>query len=30
LLPRVPMNIRRCAHGVRGQAKLSMMISAEL
>jgi hypothetical protein len=30
LLPRVPMNIRRCAHGVRGRAKLSMMISAEL
>jgi hypothetical protein len=30
LLPRVPMNTRRRAHGVRGPAKPSMIISAEL
>jgi hypothetical protein len=30
LLPRVPMNTRRCAHGVRGRAKPSMIISAEV
>jgi hypothetical protein len=30
LLSRVPMNTRRCAHGVRGRAKPSMIISAEL
>jgi hypothetical protein len=30
LLSRVPMNTRRCAHGVRGRAKPSMIIYAEL
>jgi hypothetical protein len=30
LLPRVPMNTRRCAHGVRGRVKPSMIIFAEL
>jgi hypothetical protein len=30
LLPRVLMNIRRRAHGVRGRAKQSMIISVEL
>jgi hypothetical protein len=30
LLPRIPMNVRRCARGVRGRAKPSMTISAEL
>jgi hypothetical protein len=30
LLPHVPMNTRRRARGVRGRAKPSMIISAEL
>jgi hypothetical protein len=30
LFPRVPMDTRRHAHGVRGRGKPSMMISAEL
>jgi hypothetical protein len=30
LLPRIPMNTRRHAHGVRGRAKPSIIISAEL
>jgi hypothetical protein len=30
LLPHGPMNTRRHAHGFRGRAKQSMMISAEL
>jgi hypothetical protein len=30
LLPHVPMDTRRCARGVRGRAKPSMIISAEL
>jgi hypothetical protein len=29
-LPRVPMNTRRHAHGVRGRAKPSMIIYVEL
>jgi hypothetical protein len=30
LLPRIPMNTRRCAHEVRGRVKPSMIIFAEL
>jgi hypothetical protein len=30
LLPRIPMNTRKRARGIRGRAKPSMIISAEL
>jgi hypothetical protein len=30
LLPQIPMNTRRRARGVRGQAKPSMIVSAKL